>query len=141
MSGGPISDKRILSVTDSQIVFLYRDHRDGVEKKMKVTPHEFLNRWFEHVPPRALRTIRRSGLYANCCRKMRQAICAQLEPQSSSGGVSEPRAAAARVSSLDRQRCPRCNTCVTIRQVYRPLVVLIPKRGVRVAELAMLRPP
>jgi len=141
MSGGPISDKRIVSVTDSEIVFLYRDHRDGQQKKMKLTPHEFLDRWFEHVPPRALRVIRRSGLYANCCRKLRQAIGAELEPGSSSGPSSEPRCAAAKVVSLDRERCPRCNTCVTVRQVYRPPVIFIPKRGVRVTELAMLRPP
>ena len=141
MSGGPISDKRIVSVTDSEIVFLYHDHRDGVQKKMKVTPAEFLDRWFEHVPPRALRTIRRSGLYANCCRKVRQAICAQLEPASSSSTASEPRNAAAKVVSLDRERCPRCNTCKTVREVYRPPVIFIPKRGAGVTESAMLRPP
>ena len=87
MSGGPISDKRIISVTDSEVVFLYHDHRDGEQKKMKLTPHEFLDRWFEHVPPRSLRIIRRGGLYSNCWRRKRQAIAAQLEPQSSSGAV------------------------------------------------------
>jgi len=141
MSGGPISDKRICSVTDTAVVFRYVDHRDGVEKKMKLTPHEFLSRWFEHVPPRSLRTIRHSGLYANCCARVRRTICAQLESESSSHAASEPRAAAARVSSLDRERCPRCNTCVSVRQVYRPPVIFIPKRGDRVAEFAMLRPP
>ena len=141
MSGGPISDKRILSVTDSEIVFLYRDHRDGEQKKMKLTPHEFLDRWFEHVPPRSLRAIRRGGLYSNCWRRKRQAIAAQLQPQSCSGVTSEPRAAAAKVVSLDRDRCPRCNTCLKVREVYRPPVIFIPKRGVRVAELAILRPP
>lgn len=141
MSGGPISDKRMISVTDSEVVFLYRDHRDGVQKKMKLTPHEFLDRWFEHVPPRGLRTIRRSGLYANCCRKVRQAICAQLEPATSSGAASEPHIAAAKVVSLDRERCPRCNTCVTVRVVYRPPVIFIPQRGDRVPEFSMLRPP
>jgi hypothetical protein len=141
MSGGPISGKRILSVTDSEVVFRYVDHRDGVEKKMKVTPQEFLNRWFEHVPPRGLRTIRRSGLYANCCGKVRQAICAQLEPESSSPAASEPRVAAARVGSLDHERCPCCNTCVTVREVYRPPVIFVPKRRDRVPEFAVLRPP
>lgn len=141
MSGGPISDKRIISVTDSEVVFLYHDHRDGEQKKMKLTPAEFLDRWFEHVPPRGLRAIRHSGLYANCWRRKRQVIAAQLEPQSTSGAASEPRAAAAKVVSLDRERCPRCNTCVTVREVYRPPVIFIPNRGVRVTELAMLRPP
>lgn len=141
MSGGPISDKRIVSVTDSEVVFLYHDHRDGVQKKMKLTPHEFLDRWFEHVPPRGLRMIRRGGLYTNCCRKLRQTIYRELDPQSTSGAESEPRVAAAKVVSLDRERCPRCNTCVSVREVYRPPVIFIPKRGDRVGELAKLRPP
>jgi hypothetical protein len=138
MSGGPISDKRIVSVTNLEGVFLYHDHRDGVQQKMKQTPDEFLNRWFEHVPPRGLRTIRHSGLYSNRCRKLRQTICAQLQPHSTSGAASEPRIAAAKVVSLDRQRCPRCNTCVTVREVYRPPVIFVPKRGDRVTEFPVL---
>lgn len=123
MAGGPIVDKRICSVTNSAVVFKYRDHRDGVEKRMTVTPQEFLSRWFEHVPPRGLRMIRRSGLYANCCRVVRQAICAQLESRTPAASAAEPRAAAARVCALDPERCPRCNTCVTVRTVYRPPVL------------------
>ena len=136
-----MSDQRIISVTDSQIVFLYCDHRDGVQKKMKLTPDKLLDRWSEYVPPRGLRAIRHSGLYANCCRKVRQMICAQLEPQSSSGVAPEPPVAAANAVSLERERCPRCNTCVTVREVYWPPVVVNPKRGVRVPEFAMLQPP
>jgi hypothetical protein len=60
---------------------------------MTVTPLEFLNRWFQHVPPRGLRTIGRSRLSANYCGKVRQSICAQLEPESSSRAASEPRVA------------------------------------------------
>jgi hypothetical protein len=37
--------------------------------------------------------IRRSGLYANCCRKLRQAICTPREPNSSSRWESKPWAA------------------------------------------------
>ena len=63
--GGPISDSRLCFVTAEQIVFRYRDHRDGQEKRMPLSPHDFLTRWFEHVPPRGLRMIRRSGCYSN----------------------------------------------------------------------------
>ena len=141
MAGGPISDKRICLVTDSTVVFKYRDHRDGEEKRMKLPPQEFLSRWFEHVPPRGLRMIRRSGLYANCCRKARQAICAQLESTSPAVSVAEPRAAVAQVCALDPERCPRCNTCVTVRSVYHPPLVFDPVSSVAGRKFGFARPP
>jgi hypothetical protein len=141
MAGGPISDKRICTVTDTAVVFMYRDHRDGVEKRMTLTPEEFLTRWFEHVPPRGLRMIRRSGLYANCCRSARQAIRAQLTSPGSAAAVAEPRAAAAQVCALDPERCPRCNTCVTVRSVYRPPVVFSPVSPVVGRKYGLAQPP
>ena len=59
---------------NSEIAFRYRDYRDGREKLMRLAPAAFLDRWFEHVPPRGLRMIRRSGLYANCHAALRQRI-------------------------------------------------------------------
>ena len=114
--GGPISDKRLCSVTSDEIVFRYKDHRDGQEKPMALSPVDFLNRWFEHVPPRGLRTIRRSGLYANSCRAACNAVRAHLD---SAPPASEPQAAASRVCGLDHERCPQCNTPVVVRFVYR----------------------
>ena len=141
MSGGPISDKRICAVTDSVVEFRYRDHRDGVEKRMRVTPQEFLSRWFEHVPPRGLRMIRRSGLYANCSRVVRQAVCAQLASTGPAVSVAEPRAAAALVCVLDPERCPRCNTCVTVRSVFRPPVVFAAVSFVVGSKYGLAQPP
>lgn len=37
--------------------------------------------------------------------------------------------AAACMRSLDHERCPRCNTCVTVREVYRPPLIFAPKRS------------
>lgn len=120
MTGGPISDKRICSVTASSVVFRYRDHRDGLEKQMRVTPHEFLSRWFEHVPPHGLRMIRRSGLYANCCKSVCKAVRAALGGSAGEEAGSGPQAAATQVRGLDPPRCPRCNSCVAVRDVYHP---------------------
>ena len=78
MTGGPISNRRIHSATQTEVTFWYRDHRDGAKKLMRLTPDEFLSRWFEHIPPRGLRMIRRSGLYANSCAKKRVEIQRQL---------------------------------------------------------------
>ncbi len=37
--GGPIADKRLCSVSDNGIVFNYKDHRDGKEKQMSLSPN------------------------------------------------------------------------------------------------------
>ena len=117
ITGGPLSNRRIHSVTDTAVSFWYRDHRDGRKKLLSLTPDEFLSRWFEHVPPRGMRTIRRSGLYANSNAKKREQILQQLqtEPQ------TEPQNPPPVVSALEPERCPRCNTPVICRDL-----VLIP---------------
>lgn len=114
ITGGPLSNRRIHAVTDTAVLFWYRDHRDGRKKLLRLTPDEFLSRWFEHVPPRGLRTIRRSGLYANSCAKKREQIQQQLCPE-------PPNPLPVVVLPLEPERCPRCNTPVTCRDL-----VLIP---------------
>jgi len=131
--GSPISGRRIERVDADQVVFRYRDHRDGQEKRMPLTPHDFLSRWFEHVPPRGLRMIRRSGLYANSCAGIRTRICNQL-----ASAAPEATAAATRVSRLDPEECPLCNTAVVTRVVCRPSVTLF---HVLRRAVALTRPP
>jgi len=115
--GSPISGRRIERVSRGAVVFRYRDHRDGQQKVMRLKPHDFLNRWFEHVPPRGLRMIRRSGLYANCCAEDRARICEQLSETDSS---EIHRQAANQVTNLDPERCPLCNTEVTVGVSWHP---------------------
>lgn len=133
--GSPISGRRIERVGPDEVAFWYRDHRDGKQKLMRLTPHKFLNRWFEHVPPHGMRTIRRSGLYANCCARERAVICRQLSQAVES---AEPKQAAGSISSLDPQRCPLCNTEVVTRFVYRPLPCDF---GGQQSPVALSRPP
>lgn len=122
MAGGPISDKRICSVSDAAVVFRYRDHRDGQEKPLGMAPGEFLSRWFEHVPPRGLRMIRRSGVYSNSCGDVRAKIREQLAGES----AELPTAAASGVCPLDREQCPLCNTDVVVRFVCGPIADCVP---------------
>jgi hypothetical protein len=121
MAGGPISDKRLCGISEEAVVFRYRDHRDGSVQRMKLTPHDFLSRWFEHVPPRGLRMIRRSGLYANSSKNVRKQICEQFRTECPAS-VRTSVEAAAGVTPLDPEQCPVCNTDVTVRFVCRSLV-------------------
>ena len=112
IAGGPLSDRRLRTVTESEIAFRYRDHRDGREKVMRLQPHVFLARWLEHVPPRGLRMIRRSGLYANCHAAQRRAI--RDEANSNGQSRTQPHI------RLDPERCPKCNQLIVTTELSRP---------------------
>jgi len=133
--GSPISSRRIEQISRDSVVFRYRDHRDGQQKLMRLKPYEFLSRWFEHVPPRGLRMIRRSGLYANCCVELRARICDQLSQTESS---EAPQRAANCVTLLDRERCPLCNTEVTVVFRWHPRVNAFSRHT---QQVALVRPP
>ncbi|MEZ6126856.1 MAG: transposase [Planctomycetaceae bacterium] len=109
--GSPISGRRTEGVTDTEVVFGCRDHRDGQQKLKKLSPQDFLTRWFEHVPSRDLRMIRRCDLYANSCAQLRARICEQLPTESpTETAAAEP--ARGRIIPLERDVCPVCNTQV-----------------------------
>ncbi|WP_077025621.1 transposase [Fuerstiella marisgermanici] len=93
--------------------------------------YKFLNRWFEHVPPKGQRMIRRSGLYANCNAGQRKRVCEQL---SAEDGRAASKQAASGIKSLDPQRCPRCNTDVVTQLVYRPLPRVFTRHQPRVVH-------
>jgi hypothetical protein len=116
MTVGPISNRRIHSATQIEVTFGYRDYRDGGKKLMRLTPDEFLSRWFEHIPPRGLRMIRRSGLYANSCAKKRVEIQRQLLASTTSHSATKcDKKSLAAVFPLEPERYPLCNTMVFCR--------------------------
>ena len=113
ITGGPIADRRLQSVSDEAITFRYRDYHDGQNKFMRLTPVQFLDRWFEHVPPRGLRMIRRSGLYANSHKATRHRLVAEMSGLTASHKRRT-------VVALAPERCPLCNTEVTVHELVRP---------------------
>lgn len=123
ITGGPISNARIVAVQDDHVTFRYRDYHDGAEKHMRLTAEEFLRRWFEHVPPRGLRAMRRSGLYATAHKATRQRLRATL-PEPAEPAVN-PR------NRLEPECCPLCNSPVRRRdEVLRPVAaVFSPRRS------------
>ncbi len=69
-----ISNHRIRSIEDGQIVFTYRDYADGDKVKELLLPaHEFIRRFLYHVLPPGFHKIRHYGFMANGRRaKLRQ---------------------------------------------------------------------
>ena len=65
--GGPISDKRILSVEDDHVVFRYRRYeKSGAIKHdtMRLSIEDFIQRYLFHIPAPRSKVVRYYGLYA-----------------------------------------------------------------------------
>jgi len=74
-----ISNSRIVSMTNSQVSFRYRDRtRDDVTRTMTLDGVEFLRRFLLHLLPKAFVRIRHYGLLANRNRKSKLAACRSL---------------------------------------------------------------
>jgi hypothetical protein len=122
-------------VTDTAVPFWYRDHRDGRKILMRLLPDAFLPRWLEYVPPRGLRTVRRSGLYANSCASQREAIRQSLtavQPETPATAAAET------VKDLELRNCPQCNTEVRCRDL---IPFPVPDPGPRQLIATPTQPP
>ena len=78
LRGGPMSNRRLVSLQDGMVTFRYLDRRgDLPQKRLARVPVEtFLYRYFQHVPPKHFVMVRRYGLYANNQRDaLNQARC------------------------------------------------------------------
>lgn len=119
ITGGPMSDHRLRSASGSHVTFAYRDFRTQTQRLLTLTTHAFLARWFEHVPPRGLRTVSHSGLYANARVPDREAARSQIETAPDRPQVSERTRP---VHILAPDTCPRCNHPVVRHPIHVPLV-------------------
>ena len=140
MAGGPISNRRIQSVTQTEVAFWYRDHRDGQKKLMRLSPDDFLSRWFEHVPPRGFRMIRRSGIYANSSSKQRAELQQQIRDAKpiQAATQNETKYSTTVVIALEHERCPLCNTAVLCRDAT---IILEPHVFLRKMTIPLNQPP
>ena len=88
-----ISNRRILSLDDQQVCFLYRDRKVGDQRKtMTLAADEFIRRFLLHVLPRGLMRIRHYGFMANRYKAQNLARCRQLLASAASQTPqSEPR--------------------------------------------------
>ena len=74
-----ISNHRLLSVSDSEITFRWKDYAHGSKHRtMTLSPEEFLRRFLQHVLPRGFPRIRYFGWLANRSRKQLLPLCRRL---------------------------------------------------------------
>ena len=77
-----ISNHRLISLTDGEVTFRWKDYANGNKKrKMTVTAEEFLRRFLLHVLPRGFVRIRHFGFLAAPRRRESIAVCRQVLAQ------------------------------------------------------------
>jgi len=78
LGGKAINPKQIESMTDKEVRFRYKDHRDGKTKILRLKTDEFMRRYLMHQPERGVHTIRYYGLYGSQSLRKKSLSDAQL---------------------------------------------------------------
>jgi hypothetical protein len=128
-----ISNQRLLSCTDSQVCFRWKDYANGNKQKtMTLAADEFLRRFLLHVLPPGFVKIRHFGFLANRCRKERIALCRHLlgNPAPAPTPPAEPAAVPAAEAVLES--LPRCCPACKIGRMFLRQAVLPDRAGVPV---------
>ena len=102
-----ISNHRLVSLTDGQVTFRWRDSAHHNEQKLlPLSLNEFLCRFLLHILPKGFVRIRNFGFLANRKRATLLPLCFQLL-----GSQQQPQAeqhASSKEDSPDLWRCPKC---------------------------------
>jgi hypothetical protein len=103
-----ISNSRLLSVSDEEVTFSYKDYRhEGRQRQMTLSLSEFSRRFLQHVLPRGFVRVRHYGLLANRGREQKLRACRRLL-------LAEPARLAAGVAEEQPRRCPVCGEGVML---------------------------
>ena len=74
-----ISNQRILSVDNAQVMFRWKDYRHGNQQRvMTLAADEFIRRFLQHVLPKGFQRIRQYGFLANRFKSEKLALCRRL---------------------------------------------------------------
>ena len=108
-----ISNHRLVSFADGQVIFRWRDSRDHKQKLLPLSLNEFLCRFLLHILPQGFVRIRHFGFLANRRRKTLLPLCLQLL-----GSTPQPQVEQHHASSTedtpDLYRCPNCGGTMKI---------------------------
>ena len=116
-----IANSRLVSMTDDQVAFRWKDHRHhGKAKVMTLAADEFIRRFLLHTLPDGFHRIRHYGFLANGHRVAKLALCRRLLDAVATDVAAD--AAAENASRRGPASCPCCGgammrTCILPRRV------------------------
>jgi hypothetical protein len=118
-----ISNHRILSVTDSEVRFRWKDYANHNKKRtMTLTGEEFLRRFLQHVLPKGFPRIRYFGCLANRKRGPLLQLCRVLLAQTLEAAPAVP-------DQPPTQQCPKCQGSMRIIERLSPEDMKISERS------------
>ena len=107
-----LSNDRILSIHDGQVILSYRDRKDEDRKKtLTLDAQEFIRRFLLHVLPDGFMRVRHFGFLANRAKKQALAQCRRLlklDPALPQGPMESAKDLLLRITGVDLNRCPSC---------------------------------
>ena len=101
----PIKPKQIVSMTNKEVTFGYKDHRDGKNKRLRLHMKEFMRRLLMHQAEIGVHKIRYYGIYASQAKKKKKICDAQLGKQHQG---TESENALDRISKIYEVFCEHC---------------------------------
>ena len=120
-----ISNARLVSVTDHEVAFRWKDYRrNGQSRIMSLHADEFIRRFLLHTLPDGFHRIRHYGYLANGCRAAKLALCRRLLGDTASGSAAEP----PKSGPIAPRPCLHCGGMVV-------LLGLLPRPSARSAAL------
>lgn len=116
LTGGPISDRRIVSADRREVTFLAREgRRTGGERRqvpVRLSTTAFIRRWCSHIQPDQLTKTRYFGGWSCSRRTAYLARCRQLSgPGATASTDAEPTADACFSGDEPEERSARCPHC------------------------------
>jgi hypothetical protein len=105
-----ISNNKLISMDNNNIVFKYIDNETKVRKTVKLSSEEFIRRYLQHVLPTGFVKVRYFGLFSNTNRKLLAEVKESLSGKSKDNINNNQKEEKTKTSFLQRGIiCPHCN--------------------------------
>ncbi|MGB6043209.1 MAG: transposase [Pirellulales bacterium] len=115
LRGGPLSNRRLVSLRAGQVTFRYLDRRRvdvagrPTQQFAQLPVLDFIQAYLQHVPPQGFTTVRRYGLYAN--NKVAELNVARAELKQPAWQKPERPSWADLLEKMDSSEPARCPVC------------------------------
>jgi Putative transposase/Transposase zinc-binding domain len=111
MTGGPISDSRLVRCEDDNVTFMARSKDKNIKKPVaeSLSGVVFTRRWAMHILPKGFTRTRCYGGFSSRYRTAFVALCNQLRPHQPSVELEDERSVEANATETDDTPCcPQC---------------------------------
>jgi len=111
LTGGPISDRRIIGEKDGRIFFLARSKTKGASQTIASLPKiEFVQQWSLHILPKDFTKTRHFGTWSGSLRSKYMNTCNELAPEQLNAKIDKVTTSQLRPSLKSTCSCKHCGS-------------------------------